>query len=67
MSELRFPNFAEGAWIRTCNECGHNQTATKPSTNKELTDSYRNSKCRKCKSEGLDYGQVNSIEEDWYE
>ena len=40
-------------WYRTCQECGHVQTAIEP---KKLTDSYRNSKCRKCKSEALDYG-----------
>lgn len=51
------------AWIRTCQECGHKQTAKPPDPNKELTDSYRNSKCRKCKSEGLDYGTSNYSED----
>jgi hypothetical protein len=44
-------------WVRKCQECGHIQSAIKPDPEKELTDSYRNSKCRRCKSEGLDYGQ----------
>lgn len=51
-------------WIRTCQECGHEQSAKKPDTTRELTNSYRNSKCRKCGSEGsLDYGKYSS--EDW--
>jgi predicted Zn-ribbon and HTH transcriptional regulator len=47
-------------WIRTCQECGYKQKAIKPSQEKELTDSYRNSKCRKCRSEALDYGKFVS-------
>jgi hypothetical protein len=43
-------------WSRKCNECGHRQTAKKPSDQRDLSDAYRNSKCRKCQSEGLDYG-----------
>lgn len=42
-------------WFRTCQACGHVQTAIKPAQD-EPSDSYRNSKCRKCKSEALDYG-----------
>jgi len=42
-------------WIRTCQECGHEQKAIQPKG--EPTDVYRNSKCRKCKSSGLDYGR----------
>ncbi len=51
----------EAIWIRTCQECGHEQKAKPPNEQKELTDSYLNSKCRKCKSESLDYGswQIN--------
>lgn len=41
-------------WFRKCQACGNVQTAVKPKG--ELTDSYRNSKCRRCKSEALDYG-----------
>jgi len=44
-------------WIRKCQECGHVQSAIKPDPEKALTDSYANSKCRKCKSESLDYGK----------
>lgn len=53
-------------WIRTCQECGHHQADKPPSRDKELTDAYRNRKCRKCKSEALDYGyddQRNEEEE----
>jgi hypothetical protein len=42
-------------WFRTCQECGHVQSATRPKEG-ELTASYAHSKCRKCKSEALDYG-----------
>lgn len=44
-------------WIRTCQECGHVQNAREPDHTKELSDSYLGSKCRKCKSEALDYGK----------
>jgi len=43
-----------GDWYRTCQECGNKQKATE--SKGELTNSYRNSKCLKCKSEALDYG-----------
>lgn len=43
-------------WVRTCQECGAKQEAKKPDPEKELADSYRNAKCRSCKSESLDYG-----------
>lgn len=43
-------------WYRTCQECGHKQNCKEPDQTKELTNSYRNSKCRKCKSEALDFG-----------
>jgi len=44
-------------WVRKCQECGHIQSAVKPDPEKPMTDSYANSKCRRCKSEALDYGQ----------
>lgn len=50
-------NLKPGDWVRTCQECGHIQKAIKPSNDKEITNSYANSKCRKCKSEALDYGK----------
>jgi transcription elongation factor Elf1 len=46
-------------WIRTCQECGHEQAASQPQASK-ITDSYAFSKCRKCGSEALDYGR-------WYD
>ena len=49
--------FINGDWIRTCQECGHKQKAKKPDTNKELTNSYIYSRCKRCKSEALDYGK----------
>lgn len=48
-------------WVRKCQECGHKQAAKEPSL--PLTESYRNSKCRKCKSEALDYGDSNWIKD----
>ena len=44
-------------WIRTCQECGHKQVAKQPEYGTEPTDAYRNSKCRRCKSEALDFGK----------
>jgi len=45
-------------WVRTCQECGHVQTARSPDEmkNKKPSDAYLNSLCKRCKSEGLDYG-----------
>ena len=47
-------------WIRTCQECGHRDQYAMPTfttkTNDGLTNAYCNRKCKKCKSEALDYG-----------
>lgn len=50
------PGATPMAWTRTCQEYGHKQTAKQPRLDRELSDSYRNSKCRACGSEALDYG-----------
>jgi hypothetical protein len=50
-------------WIRTCNECGNQQEDKEPDHTKELTSAYMYRKCRKCKSEALDYGSYISTEE----
>lgn len=42
-------------WIRTCQECDYEQKDKKPEG--EPTDAYRNRLCKRCKSEGLDYGK----------
>ena len=42
-------------WARKCQECGHIQAATQPKSGAS-TQSYLNSKCRRCHSEALDYG-----------
>lgn len=56
------------AWIRTCQECGHMQVSTtRPVYGEELKESYRMAKCRKCKSEALDYGTENASLDDWTE
>lgn len=43
-------------WIRTCQECLHQQEDNKPPEG-ELSDIYSNRKCRVCKSMALDYGK----------
>lgn len=41
-------------WARKCQECGHVQKANEP---KETpTAAYTAAKCRRCRSESLDYG-----------
>lgn len=44
----------EGIFVRTCQECGHKQTAREPKG--PMTTAYLASTCRECKSEALDYG-----------
>lgn len=48
-------------WIRTCQECGNKQKSTAPDKSKGLPMSYLNAKCKKCKSEALDYGKEVDI------
>lgn len=43
------------AWFRTCQECGHVQTAISPEQQKG--DGWTELKCRKCKSVAMDYGR----------
>ena len=43
-------------FVRTCQECGHQQKSKDPATYKGSKESWRDTKCRKCKSESLDYG-----------
>jgi len=44
-------------WIRTCQECGHEQVGTEPKDTSNLTDAYCEAKCKQCKSRGsLDLG-----------
>jgi hypothetical protein len=51
----------ELVWIRTCQECGHRQKDKEPNRDKELTNAYRDRLCKKCKSEGLDYGSYREM------
>jgi len=48
-------------WIRTCQECGHKQEDKEPVYGKDITQAYMYRKCRKCKSEALDYGTYPSV------
>lgn len=43
-------------YIRTCQECGHKQEAKDPATYKARKESWRELKCKRCKSEAFDYG-----------
>lgn len=48
-------------YIRTCQECGHEQECPAPIKAKDgstfvVTDSFRQRKCKKCKSPALNYG-----------
>lgn len=55
-----------GSFYRTCQECGHEQKANDPKGN--MPSTYQNAKCRKCKSEALDYGKIKSDPNyDWTE
>ena len=53
-------------WIRTCQECGNVQEDVEPTDNKKW-DTYRERKCKKCKSAALDYGKWNTPVSDWTE
>lgn len=59
---LRWPHFSKDAHVRTCQECGHAQTARDPRTVKG--DAWRDLKCKLCKSEAMDYGSANTERED---
>ncbi|HTH22913.1 MAG TPA: hypothetical protein VL854_11900 [Nitrososphaeraceae archaeon] len=48
-------------FIRTCQECGHEQPSKDPATYKD--DKWEYIKCKKCKSEALDYGSFRRIPE----
>lgn len=50
-------------WTRTCQECGHRQTAHEPNKDRELPLAYTNAKCKRCKSEALDYGKWQEDDE----
>jgi len=50
-----------GPFIRTCQECGHKQEDVEPF---KVNDSYRNRKCKACKSEALDFGSYKTEEGD---
>ena len=50
-------------WIRKCDECNHTQEDKPPDRTKELPISYTNRKCKKCKSEALDYGTYRFYDE----
>jgi hypothetical protein len=54
---LRWPKIEAGAHVRTCQECGHAQKAKDPATMKG--EGWRDLKCKRCKSESMDFGCAN--------
>lgn len=54
---LRDNRFPASAWLRKCQECGHVQVARDPQA--YSNDAWRDIKCKRCKSEALDYGTTN--------
>lgn len=59
---VRDKRFPKDAWLRRCQECGNVQAMKSPESQK--TENWREAKCRKCKSESLDYGTQNEYYED---
>ena len=43
-------------WQRACQECGYKGFYSPPNPDNK-TESWRDTKCRKCKSEALNYGK----------
>ena len=43
-------------WQRACQECGYKGFYSQPNPDNK-TESWRDTKCRKCKSEALNYGK----------
>ena len=57
--------------IRTCQECGNEQSDKDPVYPNTQSDAFMYRKCKACKSESLDYGSqriyANGIEVNTYE
>ena len=49
-------------WVRTCQECLHKQEAKPPPEYKG--DSWKDVKCKRCKSASLDYGSEKHSDPD---
>jgi primosomal protein N' len=63
---LRDKRYSADTWLRTCQECGHVMACKSPESYKNGNDSWKDIKCKKCKSEGsLDYGTENGYIEDY--
>ena len=54
-------------WTRKCQECGYTGFYHKPNL-EDKKEAWRDTKCRKCKSEALDFGQeekqINTMQQD---
>lgn len=48
-------------WQRTCQECGAKGFYTKPNLDSKA-EGWRNTKCRKCKNDSLDFGSEVSVD-----
>jgi len=44
-------------YIRTCQECFHEQVSRDPNTYPPDNENWRDLKCRKCRSMALDFGK----------
>lgn len=49
-------------FLRTCQECGNIQEDKEPEYGVEPSDSYKYKKCKRCKSESLDYGSTRTYD-----
>ena len=54
MNKIEYTWLSKARFIRTCQSCDSEQESRDPATYK--SDSWRDLKCKKCRSEDLDYG-----------
>lgn len=61
-TSTRNRTMTDATWIRTCQECGHEQLCRPPVSYK--SDSWRDLRCKRCKSMALDYGRDQKSDSD---
>lgn len=49
-------------WLRKCQECSYKGFYQKPNLDSR-SEAWRETKCRKCKSESLDFGREVEVDE----
>lgn len=58
-------DYPRGTFLRECQECGHYQPDSDPHLlTGSAFETYSNRKCRRCKSEALDYGSVRIVDDE---